>query len=382
MRQAFALSFVYLLHYATLGIIFPFAGFFFQQLGFSGTEIGLYLAIFPLMKFTTTGVWTSLFAKSKQKHLFISVAILISSTSLIPLCFNQNKILTGVMLFIFATARTGIVPVLDTLTISLDKKVAYGKIRLFGSLGFMVTSIVVGMLMDKFGIYAFVWSFMTVGLLSIIPISLLNLSGSVIGEKKKEDKKITPELAIFIGALAIYLTSFSFLGNFFNIKIAESGFSQSWAGNMWAIGVISEMVFMFYQNSILKVIKVKHLIAASIMLAGVRYLVTGYTDSLLMLALFSTFHGFGYGTFHIGAMRYIRDYVPERLKLKAQGLYSGVGYGLGSIIGSAVSGVIYDTNGLKGVFTFAFVLCVISAIIILIFTCRRGDNVAEDNATP
>ncbi|PLX67516.1 MAG: hypothetical protein C0603_08980 [Denitrovibrio sp.] len=107
------------------------------------------------------------------------------------------------------------------------------------------------------------------------------------------------------------------------------------------------------------------------LLAGVRYLATGYTDSLFVLCIFSAFHGFGYGTFHIGVMRYIKTCVPEKIQLKAQTMYSGVGYGLGSIAGSSISGITYDLYGLKSVFITAFLFCTIAAIVIYLFIGRK-----------
>ncbi len=272
-----------------------------------------------------------------------------------PLVYTHNKIAVAVLLIIFACSRAGIIPVVDSLAISMDGKIPYGRIRLFGSLGFICTSITAGMLMDKFGIYAFVWTFMSAGLLSIIPSCLLNFSIDTLKPTKKEDRKLTPELRIFFFfGLIIYLTSFSFLSNFFNIKVAEAGFSQSWAGYMWSIGVLSEIFFLYNQEKVLKLFNVKTLIAVSMFLAGIRYFATGYTESLFVLCFFSAFHGFGYGTFHIGVMRYIKTCVPDKIKLKAQTMYSGVGYGLGSIAGSSISGIIYDISGLKSVFVTAF----------------------------
>ncbi|PLX67515.1 MAG: hypothetical protein C0603_08975 [Denitrovibrio sp.] len=244
---AVGLSAFYFLHYATLGIIFPFAGYFFKEVGFSGTEIGLYLSIFPLAKFTITNKWTLLFTKTKWKHLFIATCIFISSISLIPLVYTQNKVIVAILLVIFACSRAGIIPVVDSIAISMDSKIAYGRLRLFGSIGFICTSITAGMLMDKFGIYAFVWTFMTAGLLSIIPSFLLNFSIDTLKPTLKADRKLTPELKIFFFGLIIYLTSFSFLSNFFNIKVAEAVYSQSWAGYMWSIGVLSEIFFLYNQ---------------------------------------------------------------------------------------------------------------------------------------
>lgn len=371
-RAAYAISAFYFLHYATLGIIFPFAGYFFRERGFSGTEIGLFLAIFPLAKFTITNHWTQAFSRARSKHLFIAVCIFCSSVSLVPLAFTGNRIITGLMLVFFAFSRAGVIPVMDSIAISMDGRIPYGRLRLFGSIGFIVTSITAGVMMDTFGLNAFIWTFMGAGLLSITASLFVDFSVDALKPTHKSDRKLTPELVVFFSALTVYLTSFAFLSNFFNIKVAEAGFSQSQAGYMWTIGVVSEIFFLYNQEKVLKIFSVKTLIALSMALGGVRYLVTGYTDSLFLLAFFSAFHGFAYGTFHIGVMRYIRTCVPDRIKLKAQSMYSGVSYGLGSIAGSAISGIIYDMNGLRSVFTAAFLFCAVSAVIIFFFTGRGG----------
>lgn len=364
--EAYALSFFYFLHYATLGIIFPFAGYFFKQAGFTGTEIGLYLSIFPLAKLSITNYWTQSFAASGRKHLFIAACILLSSVSLIPLLFTYNRIIVALLMMTFAFSRAGVIPVMDSIAISMDGKVPYGRMRLFGSIGFICTSVMAGTLMDRFGTHAFIWAFMCAGILSVIPSFFVNFSVDALKPTQKSERKLTPELIIFFTALTIYLTSHSFLSNFFNIKVSEAGYSQTIAGYMWAVGVLSEIFFMYNQERLLKIFSIRVLIAVSMLLGGLRYLVTGYTDSLFLLFFFSAFHGFAYGTFHIGVMRYIRTQVPEKLKLKAQSMYSGVGYGLGSIIGSAVSGVIFDLSGLEAVFTAAFIFCTVSAFAILL----------------
>jgi PPP family 3-phenylpropionic acid transporter len=136
---------------------------------------------------------------------------------------------------------------------------------------------------------------------------------------------------------------------------------------------LTEIVFLYNQEIILKMFRVKTLLALSMFMAGVRYLVTGYTDSLLVLCIFSTFNGFAYGGVHIAIMRYIRRYVPDRLKLKAQGMYSGFGYGLGTIIGSLISGIVYDISGIQAVFAASFVLCTAAAMIIYFLTGKTEE---------
>jgi len=369
-RTAYILSSFFFLHYSTLGVIFPFTGYFFKQAGFSGTEIGVFLAIFPLAKFLTTDKWIIVFSKMSNKKLFVAFCILFSTLSISTLAITTNRYIVAGALLLFSLLRTGIIPVIDSIAVSTDDKIPYGRIRLFGSIGFICTSIISGILMDKMGADAFIWTFIGAGLLSIIPAVFVDYTADFLKPTPKAERKLTPELMVFFAGITIYLTSFGFLSNFFNIKVSAAGYSQSWAGNMWSIGVLAEIIFLYNQERILKIFNVKLLIAFSMFMAGIRYLVTGYTDSLWVLCAFSTLNGFAYGGVHLGIMRYIRTYVPAKLKLKVQGMYSGFGYGLGAIIGSTLSGIVYDINGIETVFTTAFALCTLAAVIIYLFTCR------------
>jgi len=372
-RTAFLLSSFFFLHYATLGIIFPFTGYYFKQAGFSGTEIGLFLSIFPLVKFLLTSKWLLLFSKVGNKKLFVASCVVISTMAIIPLTHTNNRLLVGLILFVFAMTRTGVIPVIDSIAVSMDIHIPYGRIRLFGSIGFICTSIIGGMLMDKIGSNAFVWTYAGAGFLAAVPAFLTDYSGDFLKPRSKAERKLTPELTVFFLGVTVYLTSFGFLSNFFNIRVAEAGYSQTWAGYMWSIGVLAEIFFLYNQELIFRFFSVKTLLSLSMFMAGVRYLVTGYSESLLVLFLFSTLNGFAYGGVHIAIMKYIRRYVPDRLKLKAQGMYSGFGYGLGTIIGSLISGVIYDISGIQTVFAASFVLCTAAAMIIYFLTCKTDE---------
>lgn len=378
-NEVSVLASFYFLHYCTLGIIFPFSGYFFKEKGYSGTEIGFFLAIFPLAKFIFANFWANRFSESHHRRIFIAVCIFVSSTSLIPLYFFDSRLLTAAVMVIFAFSRAGIIPVMDSMAIAMNDRIPYGRMRLFGSLGFIATSISAGFIMDKFGISSFIFAFMAAGLLSIIPAIMMSFDMELFKPKTAQEKRLTPDLALFFAGLTVYLTTFSFLSNFLNIKVASVGLSQTEAGYMWSIGVVSEIFFFYNQELVLKYVKLKPLIIVSMLLGGVRYLVTGYAQSFTVLFIFSAFHGFSYGTFHTGVMQYIRLRVPERLKLKAQTMYSGVGYGLGTIMGSGISGLVYDSFGIKAVFTSACLFCVTGAFLLYLFIGAKEDHGCKQN---
>ena len=369
----------YFFHYCTLGIIYPYFGFYFKQTGYNGTEIGLLLSILPIVSFTCTTLWADVFTKVKHRKLFIVSGILISSFALVPIYFYHSKSMTAVLLAVFALARTGILPVIDSFASSLNDRMPYGRMRIFGSLGFILTSTATGYFFDSFGAAAFVLLYTVFSLLSVVPALLANYDTSLFKPRPNSEKRLPFHLKVFFAGLTIYLSSFAFLSNFFNIKVAEAGFGQTYAGYMWTVGVLAEMFFMYHQERVLKFMRAEYIIIVSMLLGGVRYFATALTDSLILLFFFSAFHGFAYGTMHISVMKFFREKLPESLRLKAQTIYSGVGYGLGTVAGSAVSGMVYDHMGLKPVFFTAFFFCIIGASVIYWYIGIEGKNGGEQS---
>lgn len=354
----------YFLHYCTLGIIYPYFGFYFKQSGYTGTEIGIFLSILPIVSFTCTSLWADIFTRVKRRRLFMVTGIIVSSFALVPIYFINNKPLTAVLLAVFALSRTGILPVIDSFASSLNDRIPYGRMRIFGSAGFIVTSVATGFFFDSFGAGAFILLYTVFSLLSAVPALLADYDTGIFKPRGRDEKKLSPQLKIFFAGVTIYLSSYAFLSNFFNIKVAEAGFGQTYAGYMWTTGVLAEMFFMYNQERVLKAMRVEYIMIFSMLLGGVRYFATAVTDSLFLLFFFSAFHGFAYGTFHISIMKFFRTKLPEGLRLRAQTIYSGVGYGLGTVAGSFVSGLVFDYMGLKPVFFTAFFFCVGGASVI------------------
>ena len=354
----------YFLHYSTLGIIYPYFGFYFKQMGYTGTEIGIFLSILPVVSFTCTSLWADIFTRVKRRKLFMVTGILVSSVALVPIYYIHSKPLTAVLLAVFAFARTGILPVIDSFASSLNDRMPYGRVRIFGSAGFILTSTATGWFFDSFGVSSFILLYTFFSLLSAIPAIMADYDTSLFKPREKSEKRLSRELKIFFAGVTIYLSSYAFLSNFFNIKVAEAGFGQTYAGYMWTVGVLAEMFFMYNQERVLKVMRVEYIMIISMLLGSVRYFATAMTGSLFLLFFFSAFHGFAYGTFHISIMKFFRTKLPEGLRLKAQTIYSGVGYGLGTVAGSFISGMVYDHMGLKPVFFTAFFFCIAGASVI------------------
>ncbi|WP_265823526.1 MFS transporter [Geovibrio ferrireducens] len=358
----------YFLHFSTLGAIFPYAGYFFKSRDFSGTEIGILLAVFPVMKFLATSMWTETYSRARHKTFFVRAAAVLSSVSMLPLFFLHGFPAALVCLALFSLFRVGIIPVMDNAAMGFAEEngTPYGRMRLYGSLGFTVSAVVSGLIIDRFGASAFIIQFTLMGLLCTLPAGLIRLEHWTRLHRKAESIIFDRNTVIMTVMLVVYLSSNAFHGNFFNIKVSEAGGSQTLAGYMWAAGVLCEIVLLYFTDSLLKKFSAKQVMLFSVIMAVIRYLFTAFSPSLTVLFLANMLHGFTYGSFHVAALTYFRRVFGADRQLKAQSIYSGLGFGLGSVGGSFISGIAYDISGSAGVFTVTAALCALSIPLLML----------------
>jgi PPP family 3-phenylpropionic acid transporter len=348
----------YFLHFSTLGSMFPYAGYFFKSRNFSGTEIGILLAVFPVMKFLATSLWTEIYSRQTWKTSFVRLAAALSSLSLLPLFFLESFSAAFICLILFAFFRVGIIPVIENAA-------------LFGSIGFTISAVVSGFVIDRFGASAFIIQFTLLGLLCTVPVGMMRLEHWSKLHKKAKAILLDRNTVLMTIMLIAYLSSNAFHGNFFNIKVSEVGGSQTLAGYMWAAGVMCEVLLLYFTDSVLKTYSAKQVMLFSVFMSVIRYILTAFSPSLTILFIANMFHGFSYGSFHVAALTYFRRVFGADKQLKAQSIYSGLGFGLGSVGGSFISGVAYDLSGSTGVFAATAAVCAVSMVPLILMKTDR-----------
>lgn len=363
----------YFLHFATLGAMIPYAGYFFKSGKFSGTEIGILLAIFPVIKFAATSLWTGIYEKMRAKTLFISCAIALSSVSLLPMYFFDGFFVAAFSLASFAVFGVGVIPVIDSATMKFaeDTGTPYGRMRLYGSVGFITSALAVGYFVDNFGAGSFIFAFTVLGLLNVLPVGFIKLEEWTRRKEQIKPLRFDFNTSAMTVMLVLFLSTSMFHSNFFNIRVSEAGGSQTLAGYMWASGVFCEVIIFYFMDGVLKNISAKKIMLASVALTILRYAVTAFSTELPLLFAANLLHGVTYAGFHVAALTYFRRVLGPDMQLKAQSLYSGLGFGLGSVFGSFISGLCYDISGSGGVFAVAAAVCLISTVPLLLMKSDR-----------
>ncbi|MDY0361250.1 MAG: MFS transporter [Desulforegulaceae bacterium] len=372
------ISVQYFIYFSILGVFLPYFNLYCHKIGFSGFEIG---AISSLKTFSTIifpllwGFFADKF--SIRKKIFIIVNLM-SSIFWGLFIFTTDYYFMMVVMFFYSLFHAPIVSFLETFTVEIlgKDKNNYGKIRLWGSIGFVISVFSTGYISDKIGIFSVVYM--------IFSGSLIHFFLSFkIPETEKEKKQINsfdfsfilkPQTVLFLLASVLMLGSHAPYYAFFSIYLSDLGLQNTFIGISWAIAVFAEITMMHQSGFIFKKISPGKVLVFSMFAASLRWFVLFYFQSSLIILLSQILHCFSYATFHMASILYIDELTPEGRKTTGQALNNALTYGLGLMAGNLLSGYFYDSAGGQILFLSALITSFSGGLIMLFSIVFKQDQ--------
>ena len=309
------------------------------MLGYSAEEIGIIFAAGPLVRFILPMLFTR--GLKVSRNIFNS-ALLIMVVSSISFYFSIHNFYMLLISNIFLGAGLSLIhPSIEVVSLSTIGKQRYGKIRLFGSLGFVLVALVlVKFLTSPEVALNFLLSLtLTTAIVSFVIMTRVDKL------QEKREEKLTNDIALFkawqlwLGLIFMQL-SFGAFYNFFTIYATDHGISLDVTIYLWSVGVGAEIVMLFFQGKFLKD-NLLFILQLTTLLTALRwFLIFMFSDNLLVLYFSQTIHAFSFALFHSAAIAYLYNFYKN--KVLAQQFFSGITYGLGGLLGSLLSGYIYQ----------------------------------------
>lgn len=355
-QDSYFLSLSYFLFFAALGIFLPYFNLYCYHLNFSAQQIGLLSAATALARMVSPIFW-AYWADHVWKRKKISVLTSLASAVVFFFCLfitDFKTMLAGI--FLYGFFRTAIVPLLEASTWeTIDTRGGeYGKIRLWGSVGFILSSLASGWLLDRlplaFALYG-------VAILTFILFFVsLSLPGDIpkTAEFKKSDHILAffakPPMAVFILVCILMQVSHGTYYGFYTIYMEQLGFSRTLVGSSWALSVICEIILMARYQKWFHKTGPALIMIISCFVATWRWWVMSHAQSLAFILLAQCSHAFTYAAFHVASLTYLNQATPVNLRNSGQGFLNGVSYGLGGMIGLGISGAYYESWGAQELF--------------------------------
>lgn len=344
------LSAFYFFYFAVVGTIVPFWGLYLQSLNFSALEIGYIGAILMATKIVAPNMWGWVADRSGQRLRVIQWGCLLASLFFLIVLFKQDFwwIAAGVALYSFFW--NAVLAQFEVVTLAYlgERPYAYSRIRVWGSVGFILVVVALGALFDWLDI-RYLPVLMLMFLLLIWGCSLSIVDRPFEAEHSNAKPLLAtvlhrPVLAFLLAAFLLQVSHGSYY-TFYSVYLEQLGYSRTDIGLLWALGVAAEVVVFLFMHRLMHHFSLRNLLLLSLLLTLVRWWLIGcYPDQGGVLLIAQCLHAFSFGSAHAVAIEFIRRHFHSDIQGQGQALYSAVSFGAGGAVGAFISGLVWSSS--------------------------------------
>lgn len=243
-----------------------------------------------------------------------------------------------------------------------DDLTHYGRLRLWGSIGFIVAVTLGGEVLDWHGIEVLPW--MAGAMLGLVLMASLRLRETSPGRSQALPSVMAilrkREVLAFFTSSFLMIAAHASLYVFLSLYLAQIGYSKTVIGLLWSLGVVAEIGFFYYQAPLFRRYGVRTLLSASLLIAVLRFLIIGWGATSVPWLLFAqVLHAASFGTHHSASVMRMQRWFSGPLQASGQALYISISYGLGGTIGGLMMSACWDAFGASSVFLAAALLALL-----------------------
>lgn len=378
------LSNFYLFYFAALGVFIPFWGLYLQQKGFSPQAIGELVAILMLTKIIAPNVWGWLADYTGKTIIWVRIGSILACISFAGILLNDSYWWYVLIMIAFSFFWNATLPLVEATTFSYlgEQARRYSYIRLWGSVGFIVSVGVFGIFFEYMDILWLPYLFL--GLLTgLWLVSGMIPEKPVLNQLKNEvcltKLLLKPEiLALFLVCLLLQMSHAPYY-TFYSIYLEQHEYSRKLIGWMWALAVLAEVGLFLLSYRLLRQFSLSTLLTITCFLTAFRWwLIANFIDILTILLLAQLFHAISFGLYHAVAILLIHQYFSGSLRSRGQALYSSISFGVGGSLGSYMSGYFWDYLGGYWTYQLAMLICLCAGLISFLWVKDGNMHLNQD----
>jgi PPP family 3-phenylpropionic acid transporter len=347
---------VYFLYYTGFGIYLPFINIYYADIGLSGLQIGLINTLSPLVGMLSAPVWGILNDRYGKTRVLLAVAVVGSILAGWGISAAGTFIVLVPITGLFSLFYSTIQPMLDSNTLLLlgNQRERYGSIRLWGSAGYVLLTLIGGFVLGRLGL-AWLFPLFTICMVSLLiglfwyPIGRVDLGDTPRIFETLWTMLRQPRWLVFIISVMLMWVAANGMHTFLGVYLADMGASQGLIGITMAIGGAAEIPSMYFGARLLKWLAPKKMIAIGMFAYMFRMFCYAIMPTPEWAPLINVLNSVTFGFFWIGSVAYVNDLAPDEIKATSQGLLLAV-LNLSGLISATFAGWLYDTTGPANLF--------------------------------
>ncbi len=358
----------YFFYFSCLGVFLPFWPLYLHYKNFSAYEIGIISGTMIGTKIIAPNIWGWISDLTGLRHKVIQFGTFFCFIIYIFVSIASNFTEIVILIFFFSFFWNAALPQFEALTMNALGSLynQYSQIRLWGSLGFIVSVIILSIFTSALGIHIvpyFILFFLFLTWISTLYIEKLNINFESSNNSLMSIVLKPTVFGILISCFLMQLSHGPFYA-FFAIYLSENNYTTNSIGLIWSLGIIAEILIFLKISSWIKKYGLKNLFILSFLFASIRWmLISFFPDIILIIVIATIFHAVTYGMYHAVSISLIHEYFTDEYQGRGQALYSSVSFGLGGSIGSFYSGYFWEKLGGDIVFLYASLFAFLGFIV-------------------
>jgi PPP family 3-phenylpropionic acid transporter len=359
----------YFWYFAFIGAFLPYFALYLQSIGMSAGRIAVLMSLGQFMRLIAPLLWSWLADSGGRRVRIVvaSTAAALASFSVVFITEDFVGLLLGMAILHFFWSAS--LPLVEALTLGhlAANPERYGRVRLWGSIGFIVTVMGVGLLLDLAPIRSQLWvcwALLLGTLLSALTLAEVKghaeqVSGPIIEVLRQR------KVLYLLGAGLFMTASHGALYVFYSIHLVAQGYGKTLIGALWTLGVVAEIVVFLLMPRISLRVSMRTILLACFLLAALRFLLIGWAPAFIgLLVVAQLLHGASFGAHHAATMAALNRWFAAGQQARAQALYGSTAYGAGGLGGALLAGALWESSGAGITFSAASALAVIGLILV------------------
>ena len=357
-------------YFAHIGFFNPYLPLWLQSLGLPIFTISLLTSVQSITRVFAPYAWGALSDHTGQRVLLLRISAAVALFASLGLWWNGGAWWLGLVLlvtFIHTSSMMSLTEAAMAHLVAGDWG-RYGRIRLWGSAGFLVTVFIAGEWFERFGMGHFpAWAGGTLAIVLIATLCLPDTREAPLAHAAQKEP-VGPVLRIpavrwFFASLFFHVMAHFAVYGFLSLYLDSLGYGKAVIGLLWALSVGAEVAWFFLQGRLLGRFAMPRWLLICGVAAVLRMGITaGCGPWLWALAAAQLLHALSFAAHHTTCIAMVSRHFPGRLRGRGQALFTVIGYGFGGVLGVLAGGAIAQQFGYMAMFGVATLLAVVGSV--------------------
>lgn len=354
-------------YYGYAGTFASYASLFFAARGMSAAQIGVLMSLIQVMRIFGPNLWGWVADHTEQRVRVLRITALAALAAFGGIWLGHSfaqLFVAMVLLNLFTSAQGPLAEALMLAELKGDLS-NYGRVRMWGSIGFIVAVMAAAYALEWFGMEALA----PVGFALLLCV--LGASLRIRAAPRAAPAHAAPALLsvlrqraviAFFASVALMIAAHSALYVFYSLYLERIGYGKPLIGAMWSLGVLAEIGFFYFQAALFGRFGARRVMLCAFALALLRFALIGAgADSLLLLVLAQLLHAASFAAHHSASVMTLQRWFAGPLQGRGQALFISIGYGVGGTLGGLFMTLCWERLGPQAVYFAAAALAAAGA---------------------